>query len=306
MAVNFTLAVAKLVAGWLGRSHALIADGVESLADLLSSVIVWRGLVIAAEPADRDHPYGHGKAEPLAAALVALMLISAAAWIAWTSAAELWQPHSSPRAFTLGVLVGVVLVKETLFRWTWGQGTQIDSSAVRSDAWHHRSDAITSLCAAAGITVALIGGPRFAVADDIAALLSSSIIAWNGWQLWRSARDELMDAAPDMAIVADIRATAGRVAGVAGVEKCFVRKMGPNRFVDIHIEVAPDLTVQHAHEIAHAVKETLRGKRPEIADVLVHVEPSRSGNADDGSGTGEAGPGPTAPVEGKRGTRLPP
>lgn len=274
MVVNFCLACGKLVAGWLGHSHALIADGVESLADLLSSVIVWRGLRIAAEPPDHDHPYGHGKAEPLAAALVSLMLIFAAAWIAWTSVLEILRPHESPAPFTLAVLLFVVLIKETLFRWVWGQGTQIDSTAVRTDAWHHRSDAITSLCAAVGITVALVGGPAYAIADDIAALAAAGIIAWNGWRLWRTARDELMDAAPDEKVVAEIRAVAGAVAGVAAVEKCFVRKMGPSRFVDIHVEVAPEMTVCRAHEIAHEVKAALCRHRPEIADVLVHVEPA--------------------------------
>ena len=274
MAVNFVLAAGKLVAGWAGHSHALIADGVESLADLFSSVIVWRGLVIASEPADHDHPYGHGKAEPLAAALVAMMLIFAAVWIASTSVVEIMRPHASPAPFTLGVLLLVVLIKETLFRWVWGQGTEIDSTALRSDAWHHRSDAITSLCAAVGITVALIGGPDYAIADDIAALLAAAVIAWNGWSLWRSARDELMDAALDAQVVTEIRGIASSVDGVAGVEKCFVRKMGPNRLVDIHVEVAPHLTVQAAHAIAHDVKATLRRHRPEILDVLVHVEPA--------------------------------
>ncbi len=274
MVANFCLACGKLVAGWTGHSHALVADGVESLADLLSSVIVWRGLRIAAEPADRDHPYGHGKAEPMAAALVSLMLIFAAGWIAWTSVVEIMKPHAAPAPYTLAVLLLVVLVKEALFRWVWGQGKALDSSAVRSDAWHHRSDAITSLCAAIGITVALVGGPGYAVADDLAALVAALIIAWNGWRLWRSARDELMDAAPEETLVAEIRAVATAVAGVVGVEKCFARKMGPSQFVDIHIEVAPELTVRRAHEIAHEVKAALRRRRPEIVDVLVHVEPA--------------------------------
>jgi len=274
MAVNLCLAFGKLVAGWAGHSHALIADGVESLADLFSSAIVWRGLRMAAEPADHDHPYGHGKAEPLAAALVAWMLVFAAVWIAATSVVEILRPHEAPAPFTLAVLVVVVIIKETLFRWVWRQGTQLDSVAVRGDAWHHRSDAITSLCAAAGIAVALVGGPAYAMADDIAALAAAAVIAWNGWRLWGSARDELMDAAPEQILLVEIRAVAGAVAGVAGVEKCFVRKMGPNRYVDLHIEVAPGLTVRTAHEIAHDVKRTLRQWRPEILDVLVHVEPS--------------------------------
>lgn len=276
MAVNLCLAFGKLVAGWAGHSHALIADGIESLADLFSSVIVWRGLRVAATPADRDHPYGHGKAEPLAAALVAMLLFLAAVWIAWSSLNEIRHPHQPPAPYTLGVLILVVLIKETLFRWVWDQGTQIDSLVVRGDAWHHRSDAITSLCAAVGITIALVGGPAYAVADDIAALLAAGIIGWNGWRLWTSARDELMDAAPEEGLLQEIRATAANVPLVVGVEKCFVRKMGPGRYVDIHIEVAPDLSVRRAHEIAHDVKRALRERRPEILDVLVHIEPAKS------------------------------
>ena len=153
MAVNVVLSAGKMVAGFFGHSHALIADGVESLADIFSSVIVWRGMVIASEPADADHPYGHGKAEPLAAALVALMLLLAAFWIASHAVATAFNPHQPPAVWTLPVLLFVVVVKETLFRFVLREGDSVESSAVQSDAWHHRSDAITSCFAAAGIGV---------------------------------------------------------------------------------------------------------------------------------------------------------
>ena len=275
--VNTALAVGKTAAGVVGHSHALIADGVESLADILSSLVVWRGMVVASAPADEDHPYGHGKAEPMAAAFVASMLLFAALWIAVQAVREILRPHSLPAPFTLVVLIVVVVVKETLFRLVFKEGSDIESSAVKSDAWHHRSDAITSLCAGIGITVALIGGKGYEAADDVAALLASFIIGWNGWRLLLPAMDELMDVAPDPALVETIRATAAAVDGVQLVEKCLVRKAGYHHFVEMHIEVDPQMPVVRAHSIAHDVKDRVRVKVPAVRDVLVHIEPASSG-----------------------------
>jgi len=275
MVVNTLLAVGKMAAGFIGQSHALVADGVESLADLFSSVIVWRGMVIAATPADEDHPYGHGKAEPLASAVVATLLLLAALWIAINSVREILRPHGTPAPWTLAVLIVVVLAKETLFRILFREGTAIESGAVQSDAWHHRCDAITSLFAAVGIAVALLGGPGYEAADDVAALLASLVIGWSGWRLLRGAFDELMDAAPDVALVEAVRRHASAVPEVKGVEKCNLRKMGWHLYVDIHIEVNGQLTVERAHVIAHEVKDHLRAQLPKIRDVLVHIEPAR-------------------------------
>jgi cation diffusion facilitator family transporter len=265
-----------MAAGILGQSHALVADGVESLADLFSSVIVWRGMVIAAEPADDDHPYGHGKAEPLASAMVATLLLLAAVWIAAHSVREIFRPHAAPAPWTLAVLVLVVLVKETLFRFVLREGVSVESSAVQGDAWHHRSDAITSLFAGIGIAFALVGGPDYAAADDVAALLASGVIAWNGWRLLRGAFGELMDTAPDFALVAEIRGLAAGVPQVRGIEKCFIRKMGWHLYVDMHVEVDPQMSVEQAHRVAHTVKDTIRVRLPKVRDVLVHIEPTRS------------------------------
>ena len=284
MVVNTVLAVGKMAAGFLGHSHALVADGVESLADIFSSVIVWRGMVIAAEPADEDHPYGHGKAEPLAAAMVATLLLLAALWIAVNSVREIPQPHSTPEPWTLVVLLVVVVVKEALFRFVFREGTAIESGAVQGDAWHHRSDAITSLFAGVGIGVALVGGQGYEAADDVAALLAAFVIAWNGWRLLRPAFGELMDTAPDLAVVEEIRAIAAAVPEVRHVEKCLTRKMGWHLYVDMHVEVDPLMTVERAHAIAHAVKDRVRGKLPKVRDVLVHIEPSRAGRRVGGTG----------------------
>jgi cation diffusion facilitator family transporter len=271
MAVNIVLSGTKLAAGFVGHSHALVADAVESFADIFSSLIVWRGLVVAAVPADEDHPYGHGKAEPIASAIVAAMLLGAALWIALKACGEILEPHRLPAPFTLLVLVGVVVVKEILFRFVSREGKAVDSSAVKTDAWHHRSDAITSVAAGIGISVALIGG--FEAADDVAAIAAAGVIAWNGWHLLRPALNELMDAAPSREIVDQIRRIAGTTPGVDRVEKCIVRKVGYQYFVDMHVEVDPQMTVLRSHKIAHDVKDKIRDTLPAVSDVLVHVEP---------------------------------
>jgi cation diffusion facilitator family transporter len=273
MAVNVVLSGTKLTAGIAGHSHALVADAVESFADIFSSLIVWRGLVVAAAPADEDHPYGHGKAEPIASAIVAAMLLGAALWIAITAFGEIMKPHQSPAPFTLIVLVAVVAVKEGLFRFVSREGRAVDSSAVKTDAWHHRSDAITSVAAGIGISVSLIGGKGFEAADDVAAIAAAGVIAWNGWHLLRPALNELMDTAPGHEVIDQIRQIAAATPGVDRVEKCFVRKVGYQYFVDMHVEVDPQMTVLHSHEIAHEVKDKIRHTMPSVNDVLVHIEP---------------------------------
>ena len=275
LAVNTVLTAVKFAAGILGNSHALVADAVESMADIFSSIVVWRGIVIASEPADEDHPYGHGKAEPVAAAIVSTMLLIAAGWIVIHAVGEIREPHLSPAPFTLMVLVAVVLVKESLFRFALRESISVESSAVHTDAWHHRSDVITSLAAAVGISVALIGGKGYEAADDVAAVLASGIIAWNGWRLLRQALNELMDRSPSAAVVEHIRKLAEAAPGVERVEKCLVRKMGYHYYVDMHVEVDPEMTVQRAHEIAHGVKDRIRGASHAVRDVLIHIEPAR-------------------------------
>jgi cation diffusion facilitator family transporter len=281
LVINTLLTSAKFTAGILGHSHALIADAVESLADIFSSIIVWRGVVIAAEPADEDHPYGHGKAEPIAAATVATMLLLAAGWIAVQSFREIARPHPAPAPFTLLVLFVVICIKEGLFRFVLREAISVESSAVQTDAWHHRTDAITSLAAAIGISVALLGGKGYESADDVAATVAAGIIAWNGWRLLRPALNELMDRTPSRELSERIRHIAESVQGVDRVEKCLVRKMGYQFYADMHVEVDPQMTVQRSHEIAHDVKDKVRSQIPRVRDVLVHIEPSgqRQGGA---------------------------
>jgi len=275
LAVNTVLAAAKFAAGILGHSHALVADAVESLADIFSSLIVWRGLVVAAAPPDKDHPYGHGKAEPIATAVVASILLLAAGWIIFQSVHEIFRPHTSPAPFTLVTLLVIIVIKEGMFRFVHGEGISVESSTVRADAWHHRSDAITSLAAAIGISISLIGGKACAAADDVAAIVAAFIIAWNGWRLLRPALNELMDRAPNDEVVERIKRIAESVQGVDCIEKCLVRKVGNDFFVDMHTQVDPQMTVQRSHDIAHDVKDRIRDQVPAVRDVLIHIEPSR-------------------------------
>jgi cation diffusion facilitator family transporter len=275
VAVNAALVIVKLVAGLLGHSYALVADAVESMADILGSIVVWSGLYIASQPADKEHPYGHGKAEPLAALVVGFLLIGAGIGIAIEAIREIATPHHAPAPFTLIVLIAVFFVKETLYRIGRRTGRRIGSGAVALDAWHHRGDALTSLAAAIGISVALIGGPGYEPADDWAALFATGVIFWNAARLVRGPVRELMDIeAPH--VVADASAVARQTRGVQDVEKVMARKIGLGYWVDMHVEVDPQMPVIEAHRIAHDVKDQVLKRLPHVQDVLIHIEPHAS------------------------------
>ncbi|KAB2666353.1 MAG: cation transporter [Verrucomicrobia bacterium] len=275
LGANLILGLAKLAAGIYGHSDALVADAVESFADLIGSIIVWQGLAVASRPPDDDHPYGHGKAESLAGAAISTLLLLAAAGIGFHAVREFLGTHIVPSPYTLVVLLGVIAIKETLFRWVLRESEATQSTAVRTDAWHHRADAITSLAAAVGISLALVGGERWAGADDIAAIVAAGIIAWNGWRLLRPALEELMDTQPSAEVVERIRDIAAAVPAVDQIQKCLVRRMGYQLLVDMHVHVDPGMTVEQSHAIAHAVKDSIRDEMPSVIDVLIHIEPSR-------------------------------
>lgn len=270
---NLFLAVTKSTAGYLGNSYALIADGIESLSDVISSIIVYSGLKIAAKPPDSNHPYGHGKAEPIAASVVALALIGAALTIIVLSVYEILHPHHAPEPFTLFVLLGVIIVKESLFKFVFKVGDTIESTAVKTDAWHHRSDAITSAAAFVGISIALIGGVGYESADDYAALAASGIIIFNAYRLLKPAVKDLMDHSPSENVEINIRASAKGVEGVVALDKCKIRKMGFEYYVDLDVIVDGEIPVRNGHQIAHEVKKVIRDNNPRVANVLVHIEP---------------------------------
>ena len=275
LAINVFLAGGKLAAGIFGHSNALVADAVESLADIFSSLVVWRGVVVAATPADAEHPYGHGKAESIAAVVVGMMLLAAACGIVVEAFRDILRPQEGPEPFTLIVLLLVIGIKEGLFRYVGREAGAMGSAAMHADAWHHRSDAITSIAAAIGISIALLGGAPWAAADDVAAIVAAGIIAWNGCRILRPAFDELMDRRPTSGIVEEIERVAESIPDVECVEKCVVRKAGKVYLVDMHVEVDPDMSVKRAHEIAHTVKDKVRETMPAVQDVLVHIEPHR-------------------------------
>ena len=273
ISVNLALAAIKATAGIVGHSYALVADAVESCMDIASSLIVWMGLRYSVKPPDENHPYGHGKAEPLAAMAVSLALFAAAAGVAVQSVREIRLPHHAPAPFTLIVLVLVIVVKETLFRYVFEIGDDTRSTAVKSDAWHHRSDALTSVGAFIGISIALIGGVGYEAADDWAALFAAFIIGLNAYLLLRPALDELTDAKPDPALEAQVRAVARQIPSVIGTHKCHVRKMGFDYYVDLDVIVDGSMNVTRGHEIAHDVQNAIRAANPLFSKVLIHVEP---------------------------------
>jgi len=275
--VNLSLAIIKIVTGLVGHSYALIADGIESTADIASSLVVWSGLRIGTLPPDDRHPYGYGKAESLAGMIAALGLLVAAAVIGMQSVREIQTPHLAPEWFTLPVLVLVIATKEILARFVLRTGRSLESTSLRVDAWHHRSDALTSGAVLVGIAVALFGGPGYESADDWAALVACGVIGLNGVVLLRSALREIMDAnvAPDVHHA--IRAVAEGVEGVQAIEKMRVRKSGLGLLMDIHVQVDGQMTVTMSHEVAHRVKDRLVGSDLGIQDVVVHIEPTGSG-----------------------------
>ncbi|HUQ20498.1 MAG TPA: cation diffusion facilitator family transporter, partial [Gemmatimonadaceae bacterium] len=269
------LAVIKLVAGLVGNTYALVADAVESTADIVASFVVWGGLRVASRNPDEDYPFGYGKAESLAAALVAVMLIGAAGGIAFEAIREIRTPHHTPAAWTLIVLIVVLIVKYVLFRRVSQIGADAGSTAVKADAWHHLSDAFTSAAAFIGISIALLGGPGWESADDWAALFAAGIIAYNGVLLVRPALHDLMDRMPGSEIVGPVRAAAESVPEVRAVEKLTVRQAGMVYHVDIHVQADPAMSLHDAHELSGAVKAAIRRAEKRVQGVLVHMEPYR-------------------------------
>jgi cation diffusion facilitator family transporter len=276
LAINIMLASVKIVAGFFGNAYVLIADGIESAMDVGGSIVIWGGLKVAARPPDPTHPYGHGKAEPVAAVIVAIGVLAAALGLAIQSVREIFLPHHGPAPYTLVVLIVAVIVKETLHRYVIRFGRNVESTAVQTDAWHHRTDAITSVAAFLGISVALVGGEPWQSADDWAALFACALIGANGYRLLRPALYEIMDTAPGGKIVRSIRRAARSVPGVIEVEKCRVRKMGLDFYVDLHVGVKDSISVREGHEIAHQVKAAIQQNDSRVADVLVHIEPAQN------------------------------
>jgi cation diffusion facilitator family transporter len=273
MALNATLAVIKITGGIVGHAYALVGDGVESLSDIAISILLWAGFQWAARPPDKDHPYGHGKAEAASGLITSLVVVTAGAGIGWHAIAEIRDPESTPRWWTLVILAGVVATKVVFSRRLDKVGRDTESTALGAEAWHHFSDAMVSAAAFTGISIAVVGGPKYAAADGWAALIASVAIVYNGLGIFRKALNEVMDIAVPAERLDEIRSIASHVPGVASLDKVRVRKSGLSYLVDIQVRVDGGLTVREGHDIAHVVKDTLLASRLRVTDVTVHVEP---------------------------------
>jgi cation diffusion facilitator family transporter len=284
---NILLALIKGLAGFFGHSYALIADAIESTTDVFSSLLVLLGLTYARKPADKNHPYGHGKIEPLITFLVVAFLVSSAVVIVYESIRHIRTPHKTPEAWTLLVLGGIILWKEASYRLVLKKSRETGSTALRADAWHHRSDAVTSVMAFLGIAIALIFGEGYEAADDWAAIFASGFILYNSYLIFRPALGEVMDEHRYDDLVEQIREESLKVSGIRGTEKCFVRKAGLKYHIDLHAQVDGEIPVYQGHDLAHRLKDHLRREIPRLGHVLVHVEPFSQGE--------RQSPGPSNP-----------
>ncbi|GLU53676.1 cation diffusion facilitator family transporter [Dyadobacter frigoris] len=270
---NTSLAIIKGLAGYFGNSYALIADAIESTGDIFSSLLVLFGIKYASRPADKNHPYGHGRAEPLITFLVVGFLITSAVVIAYESIENIRTPHGLPKPFTLLVLGAIIVWKEISFRLVLKKSVETKSSSLKADAWHHRSDAITSVAAFIGISIALIFGKGYESADDWAALFASGFILYNSYLIFRPALGEIMDENLYEDLIEEIRRIALTVDGILGTEKCLIRKSGMKYLVDLHATVDAHISVKQGHLLAHRLKDKLQLEIPEIEFVLIHIEP---------------------------------
>jgi cation diffusion facilitator family transporter len=273
IAGNTALAMIKGLAGILGHSQALVADAIESTTDIFSSLLVLFGIKYASRPADKNHPYGHGRVEPLITFLIVGFLIISATIIVYESIMHIKAPRDLPKLWTLFVLAPIIIWKEISFQLVIRKAKETNSSSLRADAWHHRSDAVTSVLAFIGISIAIYGGKGYETADDWAALLAAGFILYNSYLIFRPALGEIMDEHVYDDLIDEIRKVASSVDGVLDTEKCFIRKTGMKFLVDLHAIVNADITVREGHEIAHKLKDTLLKELPQLGHVLIHIEP---------------------------------
>jgi len=271
---NTCLAIIKWLAGYFGNSYALIADAIESTTDIFSSLLVLFGIKYSNKPADKNHPYGHGRAEALVTFLVVGFLITSATIIAYESIKNMRTPHELPKPYTLIILGSIIIWKEITYRLVIKKSKETNSTSLKADAWHHRSDAITSIAAFIGISIALVFGKGYESADDWAALFASVFILYNSYRILRPALGEIMDEHLYDDLINNIREVSGKVEGVLYTEKCLIRKAGMKYLVDLHATVDANMTVKQGHEIAHKLKNTLQKEIPELGHVLIHIEPN--------------------------------
>lgn len=272
VAVNFVLAVIKIIGGIIGQSQALLADGIHSLSDLASDAMVLIAVKHAGEDADEDHPYGHARYETLATVALGLLLIGVAVGIAYDAILRLQQPEElvTPQVFTLIIAMISILSNEGLYHATHAVANRINSPLLHANAWHHRSDAVSSIVVFVGIGATYIGYP---ILDAIAAILVALMIAKIGLDLSKRSMQELVDTALEPDVIENIRQTILDIDDVRHLHMLRTRRMGHNALVDVHIQVSPKLSVSEGHHIAEMVENTLKEKFDEINDVTVHIDP---------------------------------
>lgn len=270
IAGNILLTIFKLIAGIIGHSQAMIADAAESFSDIMATVVVLVSLRVSKKPVDADHPYGHGKAESLATAVVGLIVIAAGVYILFTSTRLLLGGRlRPPELIALIAAVITIVVKEIMYLYVSAAAKRLDSSVIMANAWDYRKDAISSIATLIGITGARLGFPLL---DPLVAALVSFLIMKIGYDVLMTATKELMDTAP-------ARPTSEQIIKIAescgGVEHAHVRarRMGQFVFVDMKIDINPEFTISQGHAIAKEVKTQIMTKLDNVADVMVHVNP---------------------------------
>ncbi len=273
---TIVLVVIKLSVGIFGKSDAVLTDAIESCGDAISTFLLILALRYSQKPADHKYPYGHGKIEPLTSFLVVIFLVGAAVLIAYHSIIGIvTNEQTVPETFTLYFLTGIIIYKEAMYQYVIRKARKLNSSAMLADAWHHRTDAITSLAALIGVTIAVLGGEKYAVADSWAALLGCLVILYNAYRMFIPILGEILDQNTYPELEREIEQNALKIEGVSEIEKMYIRKSGLHYFVDMHLQVKADITVLKGHEIAHRVKDVVMEDNLEIKDILIHIEPDR-------------------------------
>jgi len=274
IAIDGLLVLLKMAAGIIGNSAVLIADAVHSFSDMFSSLIIYIALKIATKEADKEHPYGHGRAEVIAGNIVSFFLVCMAAGIGYAAVRRMRSTFLGPPGVValIAAFVGMV-VKEAFYRYKKSVGEKVGSISLMADAWHHRSDAFSSACALIGAGGAYFLGSRFNILDPIAAAVVALIVVGAGVRLFIESTQKLMDVQGPEELVSRIRETVLSIHDVLGVEKLRVRKAGLEYLVDIHVEVDKDMSVKKSHEVSQQVRRKVLANLKEVRDLLVHIEP---------------------------------
>lgn len=273
MGVSGSLALVKLVVGLLAGSAAVVADGIESAGDVVASGLIWVGLWLASKPADQNHPYGHGRLETLTGLGVGVGLVVVGMAIIGRSLVGADELHAPPASYALWPLLASVLAKSGMSVWKFRSGRRIGSSALVADAWNDAVDILSGSVALVALGLTLADPERFLAADHWGGAAVGSIVVFLGFKVIRETSLSLIDTMPDDETMRTIRRSALGVPGAMDVEKCYARKTGLRYHVDLHLEVAPEMTVRDSHGIAEEVRNKVKADLPWVADVLVHVEP---------------------------------